>query len=105
MNYSAIVCAVVMAITSLAFGEVILAVVLVAVAVVSQVFGQSLIAFGLARLSVAFIAVSLLIQPLIAASLAWVFLNEAIGPIQGIGAVAVLAGILLARRASAWMVR
>ena len=98
--------ALVMLIASLAFGETMAAVmlagwaVLLGVAVVSQVLGQSLIAFGLARLPVAFASVSLLVQPLFAAGLAWMLLGEAVGPIQGVGVLAVLVGIAIARRAS-----
>lgn len=106
MAHAVPVSAVVMLISSLAFGEPLAAVtlagwaVLLGVAVISQVFGQSLIAFGLARLPVAFASVSLLIQPMIATGLAWMLLGEAVGAVQGLGAVAVLAGIVIARRAS-----
>lgn len=101
------VSAVVMLIAAVAGGDRMVAstprgwAVLVGLAVVSQVVGQSLIAFGLAQLPVAFASVSLLVQPMLAALFAWVLLSESMGPLQGLGAVAVLAGIFLARRASA----
>lgn len=91
---------------SLAFGESLTASslagwgVLAGLAVVSQVLGQSLIAYGLARLPVAFASVSLLVQPLLAAALAWLLLDEAVSPAQGLGGLAVLAGIAVSRRGS-----
>ncbi len=74
--------------------------VLVGVALVSQVFGQGLIAYGLAQLPVAFASVSLLVQPVMAALWAWLLLAEPLGPVQALGAGVVLAGIWIARRGS-----
>ncbi len=73
--------------------------VLIALALVSQVFGQGLIAYGLAHLPVAFASVSLLVQPVMATFWAWLLLAEPLGPTQALGAVVVLAGIYIARRA------
>lgn len=75
--------------------------VLFGLAVISQVIGQGLIAFGLAQLPAAFASVSLLVQPILAALFAWGLFDEAVGPVQAAGAVVVLAGIWLARRGSA----
>jgi drug/metabolite transporter (DMT)-like permease len=66
---------------------------------VSQVAGQSLITYALAWLPAAFSSLTLLIQPVAAAALAWIVLAEPLGPLQGLGGALVLAGILLARRA------
>src|SRR5215207_1697275 len=74
--------------------------VLLGVALVSQVGGQSLIAYALAEVPSAFSSVSLLLQPVAAAMLAWVILGEALGTWQGLGGVIVLLGIVLARRGS-----
>ncbi len=74
--------------------------VLLGLALVSHCGGQSLIAFALAHLPAAFSSVSLLLQPAVAAGLAWVLLGEALGWVQGTGALAILAGIALARRGS-----
>ncbi|MGB0632806.1 MAG: DMT family transporter [Alphaproteobacteria bacterium] len=74
---------------------------LIALAAGPQVFGQGLIAWALAHLPVAFASVSLLLQPVTAALVAWMLFDEAIGPQQAVGAVIVLAGIMLARRGSA----
>lgn len=62
--------------------------------------GQGLIAFALAHLPAAFSSVTLLIQPVMAAVLAWAILSEAIGPWQAAGGVVVLAGIFVARQGS-----
>ena len=64
--------------------------VLAGVAVVSHVLGQSLVAYALAVLPAAFSSVALLLQPTIAAALAWVILGEALGPWQAAGGTVVL---------------
>ncbi|NKF30750.1 EamA family transporter, partial [Pseudomonas sp. BGM005] len=45
----------------------------------------------------AFSSLTLLLQPVVAAILAWVLLNETIGTMQALGAAVVLAGIMVAR--------
>ena len=72
--------------------------VLAALALVTQVGGQGLIAYALAHLPAAFGSVSLLVQPVIAAGLAWLLFAEALGPLELAGAGLVLAGIAMARR-------
>jgi drug/metabolite transporter (DMT)-like permease len=74
--------------------------VLIGLALVSQVAGQGLITYALAHLPAAFSSVGLLLQPVIAALLAWIILNEPIGAWQALGGAIVLVGIALARRAS-----
>lgn len=73
--------------------------ILVGLALVSQVVGQGLIAWALAHLSPAFSSVSLLVQPVAAAILAWVLLSEPFGPWQALGGAIVLAGIVSCRLA------
>jgi drug/metabolite transporter (DMT)-like permease len=60
--------------------------------------GQGLIAFSLAWLPATFSSLTLLIQPVVAAVLAWIVLSEPLGGFQVIGGAIVIAGILLARR-------
>lgn len=67
-------------------------------AFVSHAGGQVAIAYSLAYLPAAFSSLTLLLQPVVAAILAWVLLSEPIGPMQAIGGAVVLAGILVARR-------
>lgn len=74
--------------------------VLLALAWLIHVGGQGLIAFAMAHLPAAFSSVTLLVQPVTAAVLAWVLLNEAIGPWQALGGMLVLIGIYVARRGS-----
>ncbi|MFH0787883.1 MAG: DMT family transporter [Pseudomonadota bacterium] len=75
-------------------------VVLISLALISQVGGQSLIAFALAHLPASFSSVALLVQPVTAALLAWLLLKEAIGAWQALGGILVLFGILMAKRGS-----
>jgi len=73
--------------------------ILIGLSWVSQVAGQSLITYALAWLPPAFSSLTLLVQPIAAAALAWIVLAEPLGPAQGLGGALVLAGILLARKA------
>ncbi|MBI5602821.1 MAG: DMT family transporter [Deltaproteobacteria bacterium] len=73
-------------------------VLLIGLALISQVAGQSLIAFALAHLQASFSSVALLVQPVTAALLAWLLLNESIGAWQVFGGILVLFGILVAKR-------
>lgn len=75
--------------------------VLFGVALTAQVIGQGLIAYALAHLPVSFSSVSLLFQPVVATVAAWAIFGEALGPLQGLGALVVLVGVALARRGSA----
>jgi drug/metabolite transporter (DMT)-like permease len=74
--------------------------VLLGLALIPHVAGQSLIAYGFAHLPAAFSSVSLLLQPVLAAIYAWALLGEAVGPEQMLGGLVVLAGIYLAKRGS-----
>jgi drug/metabolite transporter (DMT)-like permease len=62
--------------------------------------GQGLIAFSLAWLPATFSSLTLLIQPVVAAGLAWIVLGEPLRMPQVIGGSIVIAGILLARRST-----
>lgn len=71
--------------------------VLAGLALVSHVAGQGMITFALAHLPAAFSSLTLLLQPVIAAGLAWWLLNEALRAWQSLGALMVLGAIMLAR--------
>jgi len=73
---------------------------LVALAVLCQAGAQGAITFALAHLPASLSAVTLLIQPLTAAIMAWLILGEPIGPFQVVGGAILLAGIFIARRGS-----
>jgi len=71
--------------------------ILVALAWMSHVLGQSLIASALAHLPASFSSITLLINPLSTTLLAWLILGEALSPMQAAGGAVLLLGILLAR--------
>jgi drug/metabolite transporter (DMT)-like permease len=74
--------------------------VLIALALISHIGGQGLIAYALAHLPAAFSSVSLLLQPVLATVFAWLLLGELISPSQALGGALVLVGIMIARRES-----
>lgn len=106
MLWSGVVSSVALLIITLLSGERLIAftsggwAVLLGLALLSHVGGQGLIAYALAHLPAAFSSVGLLLQPAVAAVLAWMILDEPIGLWQAIGGVVVLVGIFLARRGS-----
>lgn len=65
---------------------------------ISHAGGQGLITFALAWLPPTFSSLTLLLQPVVAALLAWLFLGEALGTPQIAGGLIVIAGIVVARR-------
>jgi len=69
-----------------------------ALALISQVGGQSLIAYAFAHLPASFSSLSLLLQPAVAALLAWMILGEGLGLLQALGGVVILCGIAAASR-------
>jgi len=71
---------------------------LLGLAWISHSAGQGLIAYALAHLPAAFSAVGLLLQPVMAASFAWLLLAEPVSALQCAGGAVVLAGIYLAHR-------
>lgn len=70
---------------------------LLALALVSQVGGQGLLAVALGTLPATFSSLVIFIEAIAAACLAWLFLAEALGPLQALGGVLILFGIWLAR--------
>lgn len=72
--------------------------VLLALAWISHVGGQGLLAFALGHVPATLSSLVILIEPLAAAILGWMILSEAVTPLQGAGGLVILAGIYLARR-------
>lgn len=105
MAWSALVTTVVLLPVALASGEQILPhtavgwAKLAGLALISQVAGQSLIAYAMAHLPATFSSVGLLAQPVIAAALAWILLGETLGWIEIGGALVVLGGIRIVHQA------
>jgi drug/metabolite transporter (DMT)-like permease len=71
----------------------------IALALVSQIGGQGLIAYAFAHLPASLSSVSLLVQPVVAALLAALILAEPLQALQAAGGLVVLAGIAVAGRA------
>jgi drug/metabolite transporter (DMT)-like permease len=71
--------------------------VLIALALLSQVFGQGLIAWALGHLTASFSALGLLTQTAAAAALAWALFGETFTVLQFIGIILVGAGLAVAR--------
>jgi drug/metabolite transporter (DMT)-like permease len=105
MAWSCTVMAILLLPIALASGEQILPVTaigwvkLVALAIIAQVAGQSLIAYAMAHLPATFSSVGLLFQPVMAALFAWILLGEALGATGIAGGIIVLVGIFIAHRA------
>lgn len=72
--------------------------VLIGLGLLSHALGQGLIAFALAHLPAGFSALALLLEPVLAALFAWLWLAEGLAVLQWLGGVAVLAGIGVAAR-------
>lgn len=68
-------------------------------ALVSQVAGQSLIAYAMAHLPATLSSVGLLLQPVMAGVFAWILLGETLGAIAMAGGVLVLIGIRITTQA------
>lgn len=75
--------------------------VVIALGVVSHLIGQTLIAFALGHLPASFSSLILLLQPVLAALLAWVVLEERLTLWQWIGGAVILSGIFVASQATA----
>lgn len=73
---------------------------LLALALVAQIGGQTVIAYAFAHLPASLASVSLLIQPLTAALAALAIFGELIGPWQIVGGALLLCGIYLSKRNS-----
>ena len=72
--------------------------IVIGLAWISHACGQSLIIYALAWLPVTFSSLTLLIQPVVAALLAWLLLNEPLSASQMVGGLIVILGIYLAKR-------
>ncbi len=75
-------------------------IILVALGVFTHAGGQGLISYAVAHMKVSFSSVALLVQPVVAAIIAWWLFAEALTPLQAAGAAIVLFGIYLAHRVS-----
>lgn len=67
---------------------------------VMHVVGQGGVAWALGRLPAAVTAVTILVQPVVAALLGWVLFSEALTPVQALGGALVLGAVVLAQRST-----
>lgn len=67
----------------------------------AHVFGQGSIAWSLGRLPASTASVTVLVQPVAAAGLAYLIFNETLTPLQAVGGAIALGGIVLAQQAPA----
>ena len=67
----------------------------------AHVFGQGSIAWALGRLPASTASVTVLVQPVAAALLAYLIFGETLTPLQALGAAVALAGIVIAQQAPA----
>lgn len=107
MFWSTVVASPILLLITLAFGETVMPPTtmawapLLALAVFIHAGGQGGIAFGLGRTPAALATLIILIQPVVAACAGWVLFDEALVPIQWLGAALVLAGVYAAQRVRA----
>ncbi|SFS05525.1 DMT family transporter [Sphingomonas jatrophae] len=71
---------------------------LLALAGGSQLLGQGLIVYSVGRLPPAVVGISLLVQPVVAATIGWVGYGERLGLLDLVGAVAIAVALVLVRR-------
>ncbi|MFT4590240.1 MAG: drug/metabolite transporter (DMT)-like permease [Limisphaerales bacterium] len=71
---------------------------LLALALISHVAGQGLIAYAFGHLPASFGSLSLLLQPMLAALIAWAWFSEKPGPLQAAGGLVMLTGLFIATR-------
>jgi drug/metabolite transporter (DMT)-like permease len=72
----------------------------VALGIICEGFGQRLLADSMSHFSCSFIALVLLLEPVLSTILAWVIFAEQLGPVTWIGFAVVLTGIYLATSSS-----
>ena len=66
-------------------------------AISSQVIGQGLLVYSLGSLSPIVVGLTLLTQPAISALVGWVVYRETLSPLDGVGALAIAAALVLVR--------
>lgn len=103
MAGAGMVACLILLLATLLWGEPLLALswagwaVLLGLALICQVGGQSLITYALAHLPAHFSSVTLLVQPALATFFAWLILGEHVGSWPAAGGLIVLGGIFVAR--------
>ncbi|MEO7691780.1 MAG: DMT family transporter, partial [Sphingomonas sp.] len=70
---------------------------LIALALISQVFGQTLLIYALGQLSPLVVGIALLVQPVVAATVGWIVYGERLGLADLVGASLVAIALVLVR--------
>ncbi|MEB3230458.1 MAG: DMT family transporter [Leptolyngbyaceae bacterium] len=65
--------------------------------IISEGLGQNLLANGMAQFSASFIALFLLLEPIVSALLGWFIFAESLSPVTGVGFAVILGGIYIAK--------
>jgi drug/metabolite transporter (DMT)-like permease len=71
--------------------------IVIALAVVCQTFGQGLLVYSLKRFSASFVGIFTLLKPIITAFLAWMIFTENLSLSSGLAVILILCGIYLAK--------
>lgn len=71
--------------------------IIIALAVVCQIFGQGLLVYSLKQFSASFVGIFTLLKPIFTAFLAWIIFSESISLTSGMALILILVGIYLAR--------
>lgn len=72
-------------------------IIVIALAVVCQTFGQGLLVYSLKRFSASFVGIFTLLKPIITALLAWIIFTENLSLSSGLAVILILFGIYLAK--------
>lgn len=69
----------------------------VALSITSQLIGQGLLVFALRHFSPLVVGLALLTQPVVSVAVGWVWFDEVLSPLDGLGMVLVAVGLVLVR--------
>ena len=73
---------------------------LLGLAIITQILGQGLLAYGLGQIKAGAASILILIEPIVAALLAWLVLSEALNPLQAAGCLLIILGIIVVQKQS-----
>lgn len=71
--------------------------IIIALAIICQLFGQGLLVYSLKQFSSSFVAIFMLLKPIITALLAWIIFSEGLSLFNAMALVLILVGIYLAK--------
>ena len=74
--------------------------IILALAIICQLFGQGLLVYSLKQFSSSFVAIFMLLKPIVTALLAWLIFSESLSLFNAMALVLILLGIYLAKSSS-----